>query len=49
VVFAALTGKSPVGNPYLAGLDASTAKFLQEIAWETVQDYYGKGSLAGAQ
>jgi len=49
VVFAALTGKSPVGNAYLAGLDASTAKFLQEIAWETVQDYYGKGSLAGAQ
>src|SRR5215470_17778827 len=49
VVFAALTGKSPVGNSYLAGLDASTAKFLQEIAWETVQDYYGKGSVAAAQ
>jgi hypothetical protein len=49
VLFAALTGKSPVGNPYLAGLDASTAKFLQEIAWETVQDYYGKGSVAAAQ
>jgi hypothetical protein len=49
VVFAALTGKSPVGNPYIAGLDAPTAKFLQEIAWETVQDYYGKGSVAAAQ
>jgi hypothetical protein len=42
VVFAALTGKSPVGSSYLAGIDAPTAKFLQEVAWETVQDYYGK-------
>lgn len=42
VVFAALTGKSPVGNSHLAGIDPPTAKFLQEIAWETVQEYYGK-------
>jgi hypothetical protein len=42
VVFAALTGKSPVGNPYIAGIDAPTAKFLQTVAWETVQEYYGK-------
>ena len=42
VVFSALTGKSPVGNSYLAGIDAPTAKFLQETAWATVQDYYGK-------
>jgi hypothetical protein len=42
VVFAALTGKSPVGNSYLAAIDAPTAKFLQEVAWETVQEYYGK-------
>ncbi|HKU07376.1 MAG TPA: hypothetical protein VJR30_15005 [Bradyrhizobium sp.] len=48
VVFAALTGKSPVGNSYVAGLDASIAKGLQEIAWETVQDYYGKGPVAAA-
>ena len=40
--FAALTGRSPVGNSYLAGIDEPTAKFLQEIAWETVQEYYGK-------
>jgi hypothetical protein len=39
---AALTGRSPVGNTYLAGLDQPTARFLQEVAWETVQDYYGK-------
>jgi hypothetical protein len=42
VVFAALTGRSPVGNSYLAGIDAPTAAFLQNVAWETVQEYYGK-------
>ena len=42
VVFAALTGRSPVGNPYVAGIDAPTAKFLQTVAWETVQEYYAK-------
>ncbi|WP_229176979.1 DUF4886 domain-containing protein [Bradyrhizobium ivorense] len=42
VVFAALTGKSPVGNSYRAGLDEPTATFLQQVAWDTVQDYYGK-------
>jgi len=41
-VFAALTGRSPVGNSYLAGLDAPMALFLQTMAWETVQDYYQK-------
>jgi hypothetical protein len=41
-VFAALTGRSPVGNGYLAGIDPPTARFLQTVAWETVQDYYGK-------
>jgi hypothetical protein len=41
-VFAALTGRSPVGNAYLAGIDAPTAGFLQTVAWETVQDYYQK-------
>src|SRR6266702_187484 len=39
-LFAALTGRSPVGNSYLAGIDALTAGFLQTVAWETVQDYY---------
>src|SRR3954454_487031 len=42
VVFAALTGRSPVGNSYLAGIDEPTARFLQNAAWETVQEYYGK-------
>src|SRR4051794_7666364 len=42
VVFASLTGRSPVGNPYTAGIDAPTATFLQTVAWETVQSYYAK-------
>jgi hypothetical protein len=41
-VFAALTGRSPVGNSYLAGIDEPTARFLQTVAWETVQEYYKK-------
>jgi hypothetical protein len=40
--FAALSGRSPVGNSYLAGLDEPTARMLQTVAWETVQDYYRK-------
>jgi hypothetical protein len=40
--FAALTGRSPVGNSYYAGIDEPTAKFLQQVAWDTVQDYYQK-------
>jgi hypothetical protein len=41
-VFAALQQQSPVGNTYTAGIDAATARFLQTVAWETVQGYYGK-------
>ncbi len=40
--YAALYGKSPAGGPHPATVDAATAKFLQEVAWETVQEYYGK-------
>jgi len=42
VVFAAMTGRSPVGNSYLAGIDAPTATFLQNVAWDTVREYYSK-------
>jgi hypothetical protein len=42
VVFYAMTGRSPVGNSYHASIDAPTAQFLQTVALETVQDYYGK-------
>src|SRR3978361_1157189 len=34
-VFSARTGRSPVGNSYLAGIDQPTAQFLQTVAWET--------------
>jgi hypothetical protein len=30
--YVALTGRSPVGNPYTAGLDPSQARFLQQTA-----------------
>jgi hypothetical protein len=40
-VYAALLKKSPVGLSFTAGLDAGTAKALQTVAWETVQDYFG--------
>ncbi len=40
--YAAIYGKSPVGNSYVAGIDAQTANFLQTVAWETVQEYFGK-------
>jgi hypothetical protein len=40
-VYASLFRKSPVGLKYTAGLDESTATFLQTVAWQTVQDYYG--------
>ena len=38
--YAALRGKSPVGASYTGTLDAATARFLQEAAWETVKEYY---------
>ena len=38
-VLAALYGRSPVGNAYTAGLDRSTAAFLQQVAAETVTEY----------
>ena len=34
--------KSPVGNKHTAGIDADTASFLQAVAWETVQEYFGR-------
>jgi Domain of unknown function (DUF4886) len=40
--FAALTGRSPLGNPYHADLDEPTARLLQEVAWDTVRDYFRK-------
>jgi hypothetical protein len=38
--YASLLRRSPVGLGYTAGLDPATAKALQTVAWETVQDYF---------
>ena len=48
-VYAALYRQTPVGNAYTAGIDADTARFLQTVAWDTVQDYYGKASEVARQ
>jgi len=42
VFYAALYYKSPVGVAYTAELDEADANFLQEVAWETVKDFYGR-------
>jgi len=40
-LYAALFKTSPVGLKYGAGLDDATAKHLQTVASDTVQDYFG--------
>ena len=40
--YASIYKKSPVGNSFTGGIDAKTAGFLQSVAWETVQEYFGK-------
>lgn len=39
-IYASLYKQSPVGLNYNAGLDEEVARFLQEVAWETVQEYF---------
>ena len=41
-VYAAVYGKSPVGSAYTAGIERGTAGFLQSVARETVEEYFGK-------
>jgi hypothetical protein len=41
-IYAAVHGKSPVGNSYKGGLDAKTADFLQQAAADTVREYLGR-------
>ena len=38
-VYASLFKKSPVGLSEMAGLEPGTARYLQTVAWETVQNY----------
>jgi hypothetical protein len=46
VVYASLYERSPVGNPYDAGgaVDRDTRAFLQAVAQETVQEFYGRNA-----
>jgi hypothetical protein len=39
--YASIYKKSPAGNSYVGGVDSKTANFLQSVAWETVQEYFG--------
>ncbi len=41
-IYASIYGKSPVGNAFKGGVDDQTAAFLQGVAWDTVQEYYGR-------
>jgi len=45
-VYASLFKKSPEGLSYTAGLDGDTARFLQTVAWQTVQDYFSPKQAA---
>jgi hypothetical protein len=45
-VYASVFKKSPVDLAHTAGLDADTVKFLQSVAWQTVQEYYGVATAA---
>jgi hypothetical protein len=40
--YAAIYKKSPIGNPYTAGIDPTTARFLQNVAEETVREYFDR-------
>jgi hypothetical protein len=39
--YEAIYKKSPIGNTYIAGIKPQDAEFLQKIAHETVQEYFG--------
>jgi len=40
--YATLFNQSPVGLKYTAGLAPETAAHLQQVAWDTVQQYFGR-------
>jgi len=40
--YASIYKKSPVGNSFTADIDADTANFLQTVAWETANEYFGR-------
>jgi diadenosine tetraphosphatase ApaH/serine/threonine PP2A family protein phosphatase len=42
--YAAVWGRSPVGNPFTGALDGQVARSLQEVAWEAVREFHGKAA-----
>jgi len=42
VFYSAFYNRSLVGNPFTDGLDQADAEFLQNIAWNTVKEFYGR-------
>src|SRR5262245_506217 len=42
VIYAAVHGKNPVGNSHKGGLDPKLADFLQQVAADTVKEYFGR-------
>jgi hypothetical protein len=40
--YAAVYERSPAGNTYTAGIDASTARFLQDTAEQAVREYFAR-------
>jgi len=45
-LYASLFRRPPMESTYRAGLEPETAKFLQQVAWDTVQSYYGTATTA---
>ena len=40
VIFSSVFKESPIGNPYLFGIERDIALNLQKVAWETSLDFY---------
>jgi hypothetical protein len=45
-ILASVHGKTPVGNSHTGGLDPKVAAFLQQVADETVKEYFGAAARA---
>jgi len=39
-IYASIYNRSPVGSAPPAGMDNATAAFLQQVAWDTVEEYF---------
>jgi hypothetical protein len=41
-IYASIYNRSPVGSPPAEDMDEETATFLQQVAWETVGEYFDR-------